>query len=104
MCLGFAPYPATLNLRVNTETDREGWKEMRALPGKPIVSPEASFCPAKCLQVKIGDEIEGGVIVPDVRDYPEDKIEVVAPVRLKDALKLKDGDRLSLEFVDSCGD
>jgi riboflavin kinase len=41
----------------------------------------------------------GAVLLPEVEDYPRDKIEVVAPVRLKEALGVKDGDPLILEFV-----
>jgi CTP-dependent riboflavin kinase len=33
-----------------------------------------------------------------VSGYPNDKIEIVAPVRLKDAFGVKDGDSLTLEF------
>jgi CTP-dependent riboflavin kinase len=34
-----------------------------------------------------------------VKDYPKDKIEIVAPVRLKDHLDVHDGDALTLEFL-----
>jgi riboflavin kinase, archaea type len=39
------------------------------------------------------------VLLPEVTDYPKDKIEIVAPLRLKDALGVRDGDRLTLEFL-----
>ena len=39
------------------------------------------------------------VLFPEVKDYPKDKIEIVAPMRLKDAFDVKDGDRLTLEFI-----
>jgi CTP-dependent riboflavin kinase len=45
------------------------------------------------------DTVKGAVLVPDVSDYPKDKIEIVAPVRLKDAYGVQDGDALTLEFV-----
>ena len=41
----------------------------------------------------------GAVLLPEVKDYPEDKIEIVAPMRLKDAFGVKDGDQLTLEFL-----
>ncbi len=48
-----------------------------------------------------GEEtVRGAVLLPAVVDYPKDKIEVVAQVRIKDALSVKDGDRLVLEFDD----
>ncbi|MGH7926494.1 MAG: DUF120 domain-containing protein [Candidatus Binatia bacterium] len=39
------------------------------------------------------------MLLPEVQDYPKDKIEIVAPIRLKDAFGVKDGDRLTLEFL-----
>lgn len=38
-------------------------------------------------------------MLPEVAGYPKDKIEIVAPVRLKSALTVSDGDPLILEFV-----
>ena len=32
------------------------------------------------------------------QDYPQDKIEIVAPMRLKDHFRVQDGDQLTLEF------
>jgi CTP-dependent riboflavin kinase len=39
------------------------------------------------------------VLLPEVPNYPKDKIEVVAPMRLKDQWGVRDGDQLTLEFV-----
>lgn len=64
----------------------------------------AGFCSARLYRVSVqaidggAQIIEGGVLVPDVADYPDDKIEIVAPVRIKEQLGLQDGDRLLLEF------
>jgi riboflavin kinase len=44
-------------------------------------------------------KIRGAVLLPEVANYPKDKIEIVAPVRLKEALNVGDGDPLVLEFV-----
>ena len=41
----------------------------------------------------------GAVLFPEVKDYPKDKIEIVAPMRLKDHLGVRDGDALTLEFL-----
>lgn len=43
--------------------------------------------------------VKGAVLVPKVANYPKDKIEVVAPVRLKDHFGVNDGDQLTVEFV-----
>lgn len=98
--LGFFPYPATLNLRVESEEEMSIWRQIKSQAnGIDISPPDPSFCQARCFQVRIEDAHQGAVLVPDVQGYPEDKIEVIAPVRLKDQLRIRDGDRVSLEFL-----
>ena len=99
--LGFSPYPGPLNLRLETERAMKIWQEIRAQSrGIPIVAADPSFCQARCFPVEIEGRHRGAVIVPEVEGYPADKIEVVAPVRLKDELKLADGGRVTIEFRD----
>ena len=68
--------------------------------------PSGGHCSARLYPVEIylagsGPEqrVEGAVLLPDVSGYPKDKIEIVAPVRLKDAYGVQDGDSLTLEFL-----
>jgi riboflavin kinase, archaea type len=103
--LGFTPYPATLNVRPSGPEDAHVWEEVqRDVAGVPLSPVEGGFCSARLYRISLrpsagGDErINGAVLLPDVADYPRDKIEIVAPVRLKQALGLKDGDCLDLEF------
>ena len=44
-------------------------------------------------------KVEGAILVPEVKDYPGAKIEIVAPVRLKDHFGVGDGDVLTWEFL-----
>ena len=46
-----------------------------------------------------GATVKGAVLLPEVANYPKDKIEVVAPVRLKDHFGVGDGDQLTVEFL-----
>lgn len=98
--LGFSPYPATLNLRPESENDKAVWREVRKMRGIDIIPPDPSFCLARCFAVEIEEEYKGAVLLPDVEGYPADKIEVVAPVRLKDALRVQDGAKITLAFMD----
>jgi CTP-dependent riboflavin kinase len=99
--LGFAPYPGTLNVRVETDQGRELWRAVQSQGrGIEISAPDAAYCQARCFLVRIEGKHQGAVLLPEVEAYPEDKLEVVAPVRLKDELKLADGQRITLEFVD----
>jgi CTP-dependent riboflavin kinase len=104
--LGFSPFPATLNLRPNAEQDAQVWEAVQnASGGVAFPAVNGGFCSARLYQVRIHrranstDKMDGAVLLPDVRDYPKDKIEIIAPVRLKEALGVEDGDQLTLEFV-----
>ncbi|HEY7715009.1 MAG TPA: DUF120 domain-containing protein [Candidatus Binatia bacterium] len=104
--LGFAPYPATLNLRPKSAADVEIWQCIRIeASALHLRSAEGAFCSARLYPIAIHadrdsapEKITGAILVPEVPDYPSDKIEIVAPVRLKDYLGVRDGDALTLEF------
>ena len=105
--LGFNPYPATLNLRPTDDGDACTWRVVRReLKGIEMAPSDSGFCSAQLFRVRITkshsaktEAVDGAVLLPHVADYPQDKIEVVAPVRLKDILGVNDGDQLILEFV-----
>jgi len=68
--------------------------------------PHEGCCLARIYRIEVKSGAAGSsrrtpaaVLFPEVNDYPKDKIEIVAPMRLKDALGVKDGDRLTLEFI-----
>jgi CTP-dependent riboflavin kinase len=69
-----------------------------------LPSSNGGLCSARLYRVRIhrpedsGAKFMGAVLLPDVKDYPKDKIEIIAPIRLKEALGVKDGDPLTLEF------
>ena len=101
--LGFLAYPATLNLRPDGAEGLARWEEIRrAAEAIEIVPPDPSFCRALCFQVEVsassGEKVQGAVLWPQVTGYPADKIEVVAPVNVKQAFGVHDGDRLTLSF------
>lgn len=97
--LGFSPYPATLNLRLELEEDVAAWREVKQeIAGIDLPPPDPSFCHARCFLVDIGGRQRGAVVVPEVDGYPPNKVEVIAPVRIKDQLSLKDGDTVTIEF------
>jgi riboflavin kinase, archaea type len=105
--LGFAPYPATLNVRPSTAQDARLWHEIqREVASVPLTPAQGGFCSAQLYLVSIAalanpdKAVNAAVLVPAVTDYPKDKIEIVAPVRLKKALGVIDGDCLLVEFND----
>jgi CTP-dependent riboflavin kinase len=105
--LGFTAYPATLNVRPKAAADAETWRRERAeFCGVPLEKNVSGFCSARLYPIRLGrdlapDEqaVRGAVLVPEVGNYPSDKLEIVAPMRLKDELRVRDGDELTLEFL-----
>jgi CTP-dependent riboflavin kinase len=104
--LGFAPFPATLNLRPRGDLDADAWQVVQnESNGIELAPAQSGFCAARLFLVDIsrpggdGPPVRGAVLLPAVPNYPKDKIEVVAPMRLKDRWDVRDGDQLTLEFV-----
>ena len=70
---------------------------MLRAPGIAI-DPPPGFCAAKCFAVVIDGCVEGAAILPEVDAYPEDKLEIVAAVAVRQALHLRDGDTVRLQL------
>jgi CTP-dependent riboflavin kinase len=94
--LGFRPYPGTLNMKISEESlpiiealQKEQWIE--------LIPPDTEFCAARARLLSVGS-VSGAIIIPaeDVRVHRKNIVEVISPLRLKDALKVKDGDSLTL--------
>ena len=96
--LGYAPYPGTLNVRVDAATLRTlsvvaGWS------GQRIDGFEASgrtFGGATCHPARMNGR-PCHLIRPD-RSHYKDVVEFIAPERLRDALRLVDGQTVRVEF------
>ena len=102
--LGFQPHPGTVNLRLSGQDWAAARDAMQCAPGI-VIDPPPGFCAAKCFAVVIDGCVEGAAILPEVDAYPEDKLEIVAPIALRQALHLRDGDpfynpNLSITSVD----
>ena len=93
--LGFEPFLGTLNLRLTKESTEA--KKQLLKKGKAIeIVPVKGFCCGFCFKARIMDRVEGAIIVPEVSSYPEDVLEVIAPVYLRETLKLREGDEVRL--------
>ncbi|MDE3088684.1 MAG: CTP-dependent riboflavin kinase [Chloroflexota bacterium] len=95
--LGFDPYPGTLNLTIESMDALAAW---RTRQGVVIAPPSPEYCAAKCYRVKVNDRIAAVWIIPQVPGYPANLVELMAPVHLRGALGLKDGDRVQIQLVE----
>ncbi|MCX8152809.1 MAG: CTP-dependent riboflavin kinase [Candidatus Bathyarchaeota archaeon] len=94
--LGFTPYAGTLNLKLSAENTRH--KEVLEKTCSMEILPVEGYCRGKLFKAFIG-EIECAVVIPEVLGYPKDMLEIVAPVCLREALKLKDGDEVTVTVI-----
>ncbi len=96
--LGFDPYPGTLNLKIPKEEMyfRRKLDEEEGVLIDGFSTKDRTFGEVKAFRCRIGN-IEGAVVLPKRTHYPADTLEVISPVKLRDALNLKDGDVVEVE-------
>lgn len=100
--LGYEPYPGTLNVTLTGDLDSrvrvatfdsvtiDSWE----LDGQSFGGVECYPC---YVETRTNDSYDDAyVLVPDRTDHADDKLELIAPVRLRDRLELADGDELTV--------
>ena len=103
--LGFVPYPGTLNLLL-----RDGSVVLRrrldARSGIKIESFTAegrTFGGSKCFFCEIlrdgCDGVQCAVVIPERTHYPDNVVEIISPVNLREKLGLEDGDELRVKIM-----
>jgi len=97
--LGIDPYPGTLNLDIIDAQDAEKLREIKERKGIEIIPVEPGFCSAKCFHVLVCGKIKGALIIPQVPDYPESKLEIISSDRIRDVLSLEVGDLVPIEIL-----
>jgi len=96
--LGFTPYPGTLNIKLDSPSIdiRKGISADLKISG--FTKDNRTFGRGSCFNIMIMD-IKGAVIVPERTHYPEDIIEIIAPVNLRKYLNLVDGSTVEVEVI-----
>ncbi|MDH3446101.1 MAG: CTP-dependent riboflavin kinase [Deltaproteobacteria bacterium] len=106
-CLGFAPFPATLNVRPADRDDAATWESVQNDASRYFLMPShGGSCNARIFRIEIyasarksERKTAGAILLPEVEKYPKNKIEIVAPTRLKETFGVSDGDQITLEFI-----
>lgn len=86
--LGFSPYLGTLNLRLlGKEVEK---RRLLETTGSVTVEPQTGYYSGLLFRATIA-ALECAVVIPIMPNYPNDVLEVIAPVYLRGSLKLVDG-------------
>jgi len=97
--LSIDPYPGTLNLEIVDPESLQAFRKLKASKGLEITPEDPSFCSAQCYPVLINGQLKGAIVFPLVKDYPENKMELIASEKIKEALFLNTGDILEVETL-----
>jgi CTP-dependent riboflavin kinase len=94
--LGFKPFPGTLNLEIKAAKipDIEALLKKHGLE---LMPPDSNFCTGHVYPVNIMG-VSGAIVAPaeDVRVHDKNILELIAPICLKEALDVDDGDEIML--------
>ena len=95
--LGYAPYPGTLNVKLEDGQVIRKLKELRLKDGTKVEGftlRGESFSALTCFEAELGGE-RVTLLFIDVTYYNETVAELISPVYLRGKLGLKDGDVVS---------
>ncbi len=99
--LGFVPFPGTLNLRL-APPQAEQRTKLKLLKGVTVSGFEdrrRTYGPVKCFRAKVRGRLQGAVLAIERTHYDDSVLEVISPLNLRKALKLSDGDELSVTVL-----
>jgi riboflavin kinase len=94
---GFTPYPGTLNLRMNS-SDMASFQIYTQTHEGISIGSSHDGCEGLCYRIRVNG-LTGIILIPQVPDYPRKQLEIIAPVNLRNALSLDDGDEIEVFFT-----
>ncbi|MCK4474571.1 CTP-dependent riboflavin kinase [Candidatus Bathyarchaeota archaeon] len=95
--LGFTPRSGTLNIKLSEEyfNLKNVLKRMKGIE----ITPTTGFCRGKCFRASLMDGVECAIVIPEVADYPEGFMEIMASVNLREKFHLEDGDAIEVKIL-----
>jgi len=91
--LGYTPYLGTLNLKLTAQSIPHRKQLMKAKT--ETISPAEGYYTGLLIKAHI-NVLECAIVLPQVKNYPENTLEIVAPSYLREKLHLKDGDTVEV--------
>ncbi len=96
--LGFDPFPGTLNLKIPKEQMffRRLLDKEEGIKIDGFSAENRTFGDVKAFKSKVNG-IDSAIVIPQRTHYPLDVLEVISAVKLRDVLRLEDGDTVEVE-------
>ena len=93
--LQFIPYKGTLNVILNKKSvpHRSLLKKTKYVR----IEPADGFYNGIAIPALINSQ-NCTIIVPEIKNYPKNMIEIIAPINLRQSLNIKDGDEVAVYF------
>lgn len=95
---GFIPYPGTLNLLLD-ESSLSAFQHFKQTHDGISIRSINNECKGLCYTIQVNN-VNGIAVIPQVPDYPQKQLEIIAPINLRTAFSLKDGDEIEVFFTD----
>jgi riboflavin kinase, archaea type len=86
-------------LEIGDRKGSQNFRELKSTLGIEIIPEDSSFCSAQCYPVLINGRLNGAIVFPRVKDYPQNKMELIASRNIKEVLSVKEGDILEVESL-----
>jgi riboflavin kinase len=97
--LGFTPHPGTMNVRLTAESTKK--RQELSKDKDNILRPKVHSYPGALFKARIGP-YTCAIIHPEDPNYPIDIVEVIAPVNLRQELRLSDGSLVTIIADAAC--
>ena len=98
--LGFRPHPGTLNIRLASSIERSIRSDLEVSKGIHIEGfsdGKRTFGGAECFRALLNFQIHCAVLFIERTSHDDSVVEVIAPVNVRKALKLKEESQVTLE-------
>jgi len=93
--IGFDAYPGTLNVAVDKEELAQLLANKEAVTIDGFTTKNRSFGALVCYKIKI-NSLDAAIVKPERARHPEEIVEIIAPVNLRESLKLQDKDKVRI--------
>ncbi len=90
--LGFVPFPGTLNIKLDEPFVP---RAVRAIRIVGFQDEGRTFGDCSCYKIRVNG-FEAAIVRPERSSYPANLVEVIAPVNLREALGLANGDEVEV--------